>query len=100
MRHTFDKAKEDIRPFEGMHEVDRYTAAFPSLEPYFIAADRGTAFIIELINAIERLIITPNLFNGRHFRLQQLRGDNLLAEAFYIAGQIVLQETQSHLDAG
>ncbi len=56
---TLDKVKEDIRPFEGMNEVDRYTAVFPSLEPYFIATDKGTPFVSELIAAISQLLSFP-----------------------------------------
>ena len=36
--YSFDQAKENIKPFEGMHPVDKYMIAFPALEDYFIAA--------------------------------------------------------------
>lgn len=44
--HTFDKVKENIKPFPGMNEVDRYMNIFPTLEEYFIAADKNTLFIV------------------------------------------------------
>lgn len=36
------KAKENIRPFKGMWEVDRYITIFPAMESYFIAAEKNT----------------------------------------------------------
>lgn len=36
--HTLEKSKENLKPFEGMHEVDKYMAVFPSMESYFVAA--------------------------------------------------------------
>ncbi len=42
-----------------MNEVDKYTAAFPSLEPYFIAAEKETPFITQLINTIVKLWRMP-----------------------------------------
>lgn len=35
---TFEKKKENIMPFEGMNEVDRYVTLIPAMEEYFIAA--------------------------------------------------------------
>jgi hypothetical protein len=99
MSHTLDKVKEDIRHFAGMNEVDRYTAAFPSLEPYFIAADKGTPFITELIETIVELLRMPENFKRSHFRLQKLRGDDIFTEYFHISVQIVLQNRQRQIDA-
>jgi hypothetical protein len=96
--HTLDKVKEDIRPFAGMNEVDRYTAAFPSLEPYFIAADKGTPFITELIATIAQLLRVSQSFKRRHFRLQRLSGDDIFTEYFYISVQIMLQNRQKQID--
>jgi hypothetical protein len=36
--HTLSKKKENLKPFAGMQEVDKYMAIFPSMEDYYIAA--------------------------------------------------------------
>jgi hypothetical protein len=97
--HTLDKVKEDIRPFAGMNDVDRYTAAFPSLEPYFIAADKGTPFITELIATIAEFLGKPQNFKRHNFLLQKLRGDDIFTEYFHISVQIVLQNQQKQIDS-
>jgi hypothetical protein len=43
--HTLEKRKENLKNFAGMHEVDKYMNIFPSMEDYFIAAQKGATFI-------------------------------------------------------
>jgi hypothetical protein len=43
-----------------MSEVDKYMAIFPSLEEYFIAANKNTPFITELIQRIASIIKNPS----------------------------------------
>jgi hypothetical protein len=52
---TFDKAKENKKPFPGMVEVDKFMNIFPTLDDYFIAAKKGTPFITELIAKIAEI---------------------------------------------
>ncbi len=43
-----------------MSEVDKYIAIFPSMEEYFIAANKKTPFITELIHRISSIIKNPS----------------------------------------
>ncbi len=58
-KFTLDKEKQNIKPFPGMHEVDKYMIMFPSIEEYFVAADKNTPFITEIIAKIPVVIKNP-----------------------------------------
>ena len=50
--YSFEKAKENIKPFEGMHPVDKYMVIFPTLEHYFLAAVPESGFLEALLTQI------------------------------------------------
>ena len=73
-------------------------AIFPTMEEYFIVAQKGTPFIKEMIEAIEKLFYSYWRFKNRHFRLNNLSFDKTYDQYFYLASQIVLQKRQTQID--
>lgn len=53
------KVKENIKPFPGMNEVDKFMTIFPALENYFIAAEKNTQFIGKVIDKVTSLLLSP-----------------------------------------
>jgi hypothetical protein len=99
--YSFDQAKENIKPFEGMHPVDKYMIAFPALEDYFIAAVPEARFMKALLLEIAQLLGSASGFRGRRgqYRLNNLKGEDIYYEYFMIAVQVVLQDKQKQIDA-
>jgi hypothetical protein len=91
--YSFEKAKENIRPFEGMHPVDKYRLIFPSLEDYFMAAVPESGFLGALLTQISKLLTDPSDFKRERgkYKLNRLNGDDMYYEYIFIASQIVLQ---------
>jgi hypothetical protein len=46
---TAAKQKENLKPFAGMEEVDKFMNVFPVMEDYFVAAYKRTEFLTKLI---------------------------------------------------
>ena len=53
---TAAKQKENIKPFKGMEEVDKYMNIFPTMEDYFVSAYKKTEFLSRLISNIYELL--------------------------------------------
>jgi hypothetical protein len=98
--YSFDKIKENIKPFTGMNGVDKYVTLFPALEDYFIAAEKNTRFMTSLIAKIGKLLMNPLDFKRErgHYHLNNLKGEDIYYEYFLIAVQTVLQDKQKQID--
>lgn len=66
---TADKKKVNLKPFKGMHQVDRYVNLFPAMEDYFMAALPGTVFMAEMIMAMEYYFSRDNSVSIWNFGL-------------------------------
>lgn len=79
-----------------MNEVDKYTIVFPALEDYFIAAEKNSRFITKLIAKIYNLLENPEGFKRErgHYRLNNLKGEDIYYEYFLIAVQTTMQDKQ------
>jgi hypothetical protein len=60
--YTSEKVKEKIKPFPGMHPVDKYMSLFPAMENYFIAAEKKTPFMAKLLVRMAKLLKNPQNF--------------------------------------
>jgi hypothetical protein len=98
--YSFEKAMENIKPFEGMYPVDKYMLIFPSLEDYFIAAAPNSPFLNALLTQITELLTNPGNFKRERgkYKLNRLNGNDIYYEYIFIASQIVLQEKQKQID--
>jgi hypothetical protein len=101
LEYTLDKEKENIKPFPGMNEVDKYMSLFPSMEEYFIAADKNTAFITEIIDKITTVIKNPEVYQRKknEYKVKKITGNDPFFEFLYISSQMVLQDRQKLIDA-
>jgi hypothetical protein len=99
--YSFEKHKEAIKPFDGMHDVDRYMTLFPALENYFIAAEKSAAFIARIIERIVKLLQKPDSFKRErgHYKLNNLKGEDMYYEYFLLAVQTTLQDKQKEIDS-
>jgi hypothetical protein len=57
--YSSEMAKENIKPFEGMNEVEKFMVVYPAMERYFIAADRNTTLVGKVVEKISSLLLEP-----------------------------------------
>ena len=83
-----------------MVEVDKYMSIFPSMEEYFIAANKHTAFITEIIAKIPIVVKSPEVYQQKknEYRVKKITGNNNYFEFLFIASQMVLQDRQKLID--
>jgi hypothetical protein len=97
--YTLDKVKENIKPYLGMVEVDKYMSIFPTLENFFLAAKKGTPYITEMLPIIADILAhpdkVPKMLQG--LKLKGIRND-ANNHCFFIACQMVLQARQAEID--
>lgn len=99
--YSLEKSKEKLKPSAGLEETDKFVTVFPALEDYFIAAQRDTRFLRRLLEEMEGLLRRPEEFLREkiHYKLVNLKGEDIYYEYFLIAAQVVLQQRQTAIDA-
>ena len=99
--YSLEKTREKLKPSAGLEETDKYVTVFPALEDYFIAAQKDARFLRRLLEEMEKLLREPGEFQREkvHYKLVNLKGEDIYYEYFLIAVQVVLQERQRTIDA-
>lgn len=86
-----------------MEEVDRYMVLIPTIENYFIAAEKGAQFIGKLIEESISILLTPESIKKdiaeKKYSYIHIDDHDVYYQYFLLASQRVLLKRQSELDS-